>query len=399
MMGGREVPASEQSRAVSQASMAAARLHARLHLDLSRPVDVFRVVENLGIWLTTQPLGNLFGFYLRQDQSLGICLNAGHPETLQRYTCAHELAHHVLGHDSNLDNGEDIDSWSGATPIQERAAQVFAGNFLMPLGLVNRVLRRLDLFDKTLSASDVYLVSRELDVSFSAAVWRLRSLNRLTGSAAAAFVGEGAAAAKAALRAAPLVTSARSDLWVVSQPTGELRLACRTGDEILLRLPENRSTGRVWRYRASDSSITPSGPDLELSWDGATGIEGAHSVAMQQWVSAPGLRVADDRHIEAPLSASLSVENPHQLQINGGEMVESDETWLREALGVEGVREIALVADAEGDQSLMLELKPGWDSNLEALASLLLSVRVHPAHALDGFATRQALAHLARLAA
>ena len=120
---------------IAEASMAAARLHARLHTDLSHPVDIFRIVQELGIWLNARPLGNLFGFYLRQDDALGICLNAVHPETLQRYTCAHELGHHLLGHDSNLDDAADIDEVGSGRPVQERAAQVFAGNFMMPLGL------------------------------------------------------------------------------------------------------------------------------------------------------------------------------------------------------------------------------------------------------------------------
>jgi Zn-dependent peptidase ImmA (M78 family) len=211
------MPAGRRGGLNADASMAAARLHARLHTDLSRPVDIFRIVQELGIWLSCRPLGNLFGFYLRQDDALGICLNAAHPETLQRYTCAHELGHHLLGHASNLDDATDIEGLGGATPAQERAAQVFAGSFLMPLELVNRVLRRLGLYDKplTLSAADVYQVSRELDVSYTATIWRLRALDRIDGPTAAGYAKAGAAAAKSELRGGAPHGSARAALWVI----------------------------------------------------------------------------------------------------------------------------------------------------------------------------------------
>ena len=67
---------------------ATARTHARLKLPSDRPIDIFSIVQQLGIWLKTEPLGNLYGFYLRHGQATGIVLNRRHPEDLQRYTCA-----------------------------------------------------------------------------------------------------------------------------------------------------------------------------------------------------------------------------------------------------------------------------------------------------------------------
>jgi Zn-dependent peptidase ImmA (M78 family) len=378
--------------------MAAARLHARLHTDLSGPVDVFRIVQELGIWLNSRPLGNLFGFYLRQDDALGICLNAGHPETLQRYTCAHELGHHLLGHASNLDDAADIDGAGGGTPAQERAAQVFAGNFLMPLGLVNRVLRRLDLYDRSLAAADVYQISRELDVSYTATVWRLRSLDRLDGPTAAAYAKAGAAAAKRALRGGLPSGSVRADLWVIEQAGDDLIGKCRVGDEILLRLVENRSTGYIWQIEepAGTSSVAAT---QVLAWDGRENLTAQSMRAGQLALPSTNdvLRVAADRHIEMEIRrAPEFVSGPDEPETNSDE---PNQAWLREVLGTGGVREITVIAENRGDGLLRVELRPPWDADAPAVATVSLVIRVVAPHELDGFAPRQPLAHVARLAA
>lgn len=383
---------------IADASMEAARLHARLHTDLERPVDIFRIVQELGIWLNSRPLGNLFGFYLRQDDALGICLNATHPETLQRYTCAHELGHHLLGHESNLDDAADIDGPGGGTPAQERAAQVFAGNFLMPLGLVNRVLRRLGLYDGPLSASDVYQVSRELDVSYTAAVWRLRTLDRIDGPTAASYAKAGAAAAKMVLRGGPPHNAARADLWVVDRAGDDLIGRCRVGDEILLRLIENRSTGYVWTIE-EPAPVSSNESTGRLTWDGGEGIgtRAAQAAPLVLPTADEVLRIAADYHSKVEDRRAPNLESATADIVTAAD--EADHLWLREALGVGGIREIAVIAENQGNGILRVELKPPWDTDAPAMATVSLSIRVVAQHALDGFAHLQPLAHVSRLVA
>ena len=383
---------------IADASMAAARLHARLHTDLERPVDIFRIVQELGIWLNSRPLGNLFGFYLRQDDALGICLNAAHPETLQRYTCAHELGHHLLGHESNLDDAADIDGLGGGTPTQERAAQVFAGNFLMPLGLVNRVLRRLGLYDEPLSASDVYQVSRELDVSYTATIWRLRTLDRIDGPTASSYAKAGAAAAKMVLRGGPPHSSVRADLWVVDKTGEDLIGRCRVGDEILLRLVENRSSGYVWNIE-EPAFVSSNEPRERLAWDGAEGFGARPGHAAQLALPTAGevLRIAEDHHRDIEIRRAPELESAPADIVTAAD--EAGHSWLREVLGTGGIREIAVIAENEGNGILRVDLKPPWDPDASAMATVSLNIRVVAPHELDGFAPRQPIAHVARLAA
>lgn len=366
---------SERDRVIRSASMEAARLHARLHTDFSTPVDVFRIVQELHLWLATEPLGNLFGFYLRKEDAAGIVLNSKHPEDLQRYTCAHELGHHILGHSSHLDDDGTVYG-SGSNSLTEHAAQVFAGAFLMPLGLVNRVVRNLGLQGSPLTASDVYEISRDMDVSFTAAVWRLRALDRLGQATAASYVRDGAAAAKASLRGSPPLGPARGDLYVVADPVNHFDLDCRVGDEIRLRLSENRSTGYAWTLSIDDRLTYASGPH----WDGHSSLTErpprAKSTSPDRFV----LEVAhDDDAPDLGNQPSLTVDDL-------GSTAEPR------------IREIALIANDEGEQAVTLEMRRPWQQSAHAAVAAELAVTVRPEHQLDGYSPQQVRAHAERVA-
>jgi len=67
---------------------------------------------------------------MRQESGAWIIeVNQDRSLTAQRFTVAHELGHHFLGHDT-----------CGTDPVQERQANVFAAELLMPLALVKKVL-------------------------------------------------------------------------------------------------------------------------------------------------------------------------------------------------------------------------------------------------------------------
>ena len=138
-------------------------------------VPVFDLIEDRGIWLSFEPgLDRLLGVYQRIGNASGIAINTARPMTLQRYTAAHELGHHELGHESRFDAEATI-SESVYDP-QEIQAQTFAGSLLMSeLTVETRLEYRGHRPDRPdLSATDVYLISAELGVSYQAAVTQLR---------------------------------------------------------------------------------------------------------------------------------------------------------------------------------------------------------------------------------
>jgi len=90
------------------AMVAAAHAHSDLHIDSDRRIDVFRVIEAEGLVLGFQPSPHLSGAYISEPGTkAGIFINANHPLARQRYSAAHELGHHLLGHGTSVDPETD----------------------------------------------------------------------------------------------------------------------------------------------------------------------------------------------------------------------------------------------------------------------------------------------------
>lgn len=365
-------------KVIGDARLAAQTLHAQLGTDFDRPVDIFEIVQRLQIWLTTRPLGGLYGFYLKEGDAVGIVLNEAHPEYLQRYTCAHELGHHVLGHASHLDEEEQIESGTPDGLWDELAAQAFAGAFLMPLQALNRVQRRLGVArNRPVAAAEVYLISRELDVSFSAAAWQLVTHNRLDARAAREYVRRGAAAAKNAIRPGPPpMGDNRAGLAILGPAQSGLPLLCRAGDELRVRLPENASTGYVWRLVGTRRATVP-GPE----WDGGTLLVEA----------ADRSAVGDSVGEEEPETA----ETPVRLLEDQYLQPTDPDTALDTVVGSTGMRELVFVAQTPGSQDLRVRFGRPWEA--EPDEEFTTRVRVAPRHSVSGFTEDQRRSHAARL--
>lgn len=367
------------NRAVADAHTAAQRLHARLHTNYNQPVDIFTVVKQHNIWLATQTLsGGLYGFYLREGDATGIVLNADHPETLQRYTCAHELGHHLLGHTSHLDERDDIHPPVIGDRMTELAAQAFAGAFLMPLQAVNRVLRRLGLAkDQRLDAADVYAVSRELDVSYSAAAWQLATLGKISNPTADRLVKAGAAAAKRTLRHGPPPQGDnRAALFILDAATDGVPVLCRAGDELRLQLPENASTGHVWQLNS------PTGPPPATpapTWDGGGAVTPTSAHSSRTPPSDDPLLLTQDRYltptVDGPTSAEPSTDG---------------------TVGQAGLREFVFVAGRPGWATVEVTLARQWES--QPVHQFATTVRVAPSHLIERLDQDQAQQHADRVA-
>src|SRR5205823_4956456 len=89
------------------AAMEASRAHRELQVDPSRRVDPFEALETAGVLVMRQPLDRLAGLYLPRAQvggsKPGVLINAVHPLSKQRFTAAHELAHHRRDRQAVLD--------------------------------------------------------------------------------------------------------------------------------------------------------------------------------------------------------------------------------------------------------------------------------------------------------
>jgi Zn-dependent peptidase ImmA (M78 family) len=145
------------------------------------PVPVDRLIKSRGIILQYAPLEeDLSGMAFIKDGIRIIGINALHHPNRQRFTAAHELAHHVL-HESHIRHAVHIDkgfrvlhrddvSSRGEDPY-EIEANAFASELLMPTDFLLEALDAsgLDLDDE----EGIAALARRFRVSVSAMHYRL----------------------------------------------------------------------------------------------------------------------------------------------------------------------------------------------------------------------------------
>lgn len=225
---------------------AAQEEHQRIGTSMHERVPVFDVIEDARIWLIFQPMRNLYGAYERQGDAAGIIINSQHPLTLQRFTAGHEYGHHVLGHDASIDDEEQIYRGDRRS-MQEVAAQAFAGEFLMPIQLVNYTLRTMGLTGQRpdVTPSQIYQLALELGVSYSAVVTQLVGQRKLSIDAGRRLRKLSPLDIKTRLGGAKPAHS-WADVWLLDEAQEGRQIISRLRDEIHVQLRETPSTGYVW---------------------------------------------------------------------------------------------------------------------------------------------------------
>lgn len=390
-------------QAISTASMEAARLHQAMQTPYDQPVDVFMLAQRLGLWLVAQPLDKAFGFYLRKEHAAGVVINSQHPETLQRFTCAHEIGHHVLGHESHTDDAATLQSMSNLA-LQEHQAQVFAAALLMPAPLVNRTLRRLGNAGR-LQPTDIYAASRDMAVSYTAALWGLAGLRKLDWGRAALLARKGPRSAKDALRGGPSLTDARADVWVLDDTADGVTVRCRIGDEIHIRLTEDLSTGHVWMIDDGQGPALRSQTESldALCWDGGSELVEVRSVDM------PELSGGEESPIEVTYNAHLNSDGSMPVTPSPDEqplflldaLTPNDPSGADVELPAAGTRVIVVRPRVTGALQIRLTLRPAWDESSAAASTRLFTLDALPRRTLPerGCAAPQIDLHAQQLAA
>jgi hypothetical protein len=238
-----------------QAAESAGRLLAELGVDTSREIDVFSMCEDLGLWLTFMPLDGLLGAFIPEGSG-GVLITDRRPITVQRYTAAHELGHWRLehGHGLALDGEEHV---FGATPQErERLAQVFAASLLMPPPLVLSLLARINVGDRgPVGPSDAYFIAREAGVSYEAAVRQLANLQVITSRDATSLLDVRPLVVKSELAGGRRPVYGYADVWPVDEAWNDQLISLRADDEVVLSLPENRSSGYRWMFEEEVAEV------------------------------------------------------------------------------------------------------------------------------------------------
>lgn len=251
-----------------EAEVQALRARRDLGVAMDRPVDIYRAIRAMRLWLLFQPLDGLFGMYQRQDAAAGVVISVKVHPALQRYTAAHELGHHVMGHEAGIDPERNITRWTSLN-TQELDAQMFAAEFLMPLAAVNAAASSLGIGPGNLGALAVYQLSLRLRTSYSAMITRLQTLSWVDRTEVARLRSIQPKQLKARLLGRP-PTDSRSDVWLVTDRQEPAAISPLVGDEVLFSLEETPSTGYRWDPELAEGLavereefVEPGGTDAE----------------------------------------------------------------------------------------------------------------------------------------
>lgn len=303
------------------AMIEATHAHHELHLDVSTPIDVFDAIRRQRLLLAFEYFPRLSGVYVADPVAPGIAVSAQHGLARQRYTAAHELAHHRFGHGTTVDPEIDpLSSWGSAhsqLSDAEKLAEAFAAWFLMPRRLVASTLNTLGLTAPTTPAH-VYQLSLRLGTSYRATVRHLPNLKLASQMQARQWLTVAPRSLKQQLLP-DVDLDFRRDVWHLSTADGGHRYWVRPGDRLLVTVAETPSSGYVWHIGDAEKILAAAGSDTHTDAaatgvandDPATwpvGAQFTRTVALRVEVTEERLAELDAAgvdHLEVELAAAL----------------------------------------------------------------------------------------------
>jgi predicted secreted protein len=352
-------------------------------------VDIYGAIDRFDLFLSFRRLDRLLGMCVPSER--GVMVTTTRPPTVQRYTAAHELGHCVMHHHGLLLDGEaEVEGRS--TMEREQQAQMFAAYFMMPPDLAHTLASRHGIVSGAAQAGQIYQAARDMGVSYEATVWHLANLGRIGRDEVPALVRARRTAKRdAAFGVRP--ANARPDVWPIHAADETTTVDVTIGDEIVIRLPENRSTGYRWltpaQPREPAPPLVPGSPPVEPH-QFATPVPDILYGDLDTAAKAPGsvsarsrlpLAPADDLNVVTDVYRSPnSIRRPADSRrrqarrsLHATEQVDS-----RIGIAGAGERLIGCVASRIGVMQLDLVLTRPHEGDRGAVAKWSLIVHVRP---------------------
>jgi Zn-dependent peptidase ImmA (M78 family) len=142
------------------------------------PVDVYKICKDNDVSIQFAEMENDVSGMLKNISGKGsIYVNKNHSLVRQRFTIAHELGHHFLGHVDGLHIDKKVmfrDSKSSTAEFEpEIMANRFAAELLMPRSFISKTMKTIgDHFDDELIED----IAKQYKVSTTALSIRLQNL-------------------------------------------------------------------------------------------------------------------------------------------------------------------------------------------------------------------------------
>lgn len=214
-------------------------------------IDAERIASASDVVVMYRKFELLLGGFLLGDGTPGIIVNWDRPRGLVHMTCAHELGHFALGHESTSDTTVDV---SKNAALVERTANQFAYALLAPSWLVAQTMRRQRWGrDSLRNPSVVYQMSLRLGMSYKAMVWSLNRLGHLTVSEALKIADVQPITLKRDILGGTAPTNSRSDVWMLTYADRDRVLEPGLDDQMVFDLPNHAGSGRLWSVDEAQS--------------------------------------------------------------------------------------------------------------------------------------------------
>jgi Zn-dependent peptidase ImmA (M78 family) len=268
----------DYASAIRKATLEATRLQrdfgiqAKVVRDVGR-VDVYDTIARLRVPLMFTGLDGLLGAYYREPTP-GVLVTTQRPLNQQRFTAAHELGHHHLGHTPSLDDESILRRAPflarAGDNLQEVEAEAFAAAFLLPRWLLDWHCERqgwtdTDLHDPAL----VYQLALRVGTSYGATVWTLHRYDVFDRATARLMTNIELKKVKQKLLRGYSPANFRGvDAWLVTEHDADLRLYGGPKDLFVVRLPEHSGAGYLWQVESID------GEALAIVADGREDLDG-----------------------------------------------------------------------------------------------------------------------------
>jgi predicted secreted protein len=381
------------------ALVAAADTLSALDIDQERAVDPFGAIDRLGLDLVIAKLDNLLGAVL-PDGNGGVLITSERPVGVQRYTAAHEIGHWILHSDQlRLDGAGEV--LGNPTAEWERQAQLFAAYFLMPPPLMEAAVARHGVERGNVRPEQVYLISRDVGVSYEAAIHRLTNMALISRSEAAALHRVSRLDAIKGAFDGHRPVDGYAELWSVDETLDRVTVPVREGDDVLIMLPENRTTGWRWldeaALRVRGTGVRrprPTAPRPENGDHRDQRDEAVPDLVEVLAAAAPDSDAQPEPYpdIEAPLTivgddfrVRGDVRTGRELERRRRDLVERAEASMHTGepravlVGQTGQRTVAVHCAEPGQWSLDLHYTHAYEPDAPSAARYQLRVDVEPA--------------------
>ncbi len=211
-------------------------------------VDVFGAIDHFGLPLMFRPMEGLLGAYIVRPAP-GVLVSTQRPLSVRRFTAAHELGHHRLGHGPSVDDEDMIKRtpFAGVYDPQEAEADAFAIAFLVPLWLVSGVMQ-LRSWKKADMENPVntYQLALRAGASYEATCYALRNHLVVTDSTCKKLARVQPKDIKQSIVSAFKPNNWRLDVWTLDERDKGLYLELAPNDILDISLAEHSGGGYVW---------------------------------------------------------------------------------------------------------------------------------------------------------